>query len=793
MKWSASLSGVCLSLSLGTLLFSTLLLSTTAIATQEADASDISSLIPKNGWLDRELYDDWIIDPEIAPLCGGYYREPDYPFIPGDPENPPLVIDADSGEILSGGDVNILRGNVIAQEYDQRLTTDEAFLFRDPNTKQPIRLEAFGNIDWREPGLRMIAEQAEYTFEPAAIDLKHAYYRLYQNRIRGYAEQIFRLDDNPTELTKLRMTTCSPDSNAWAIGAKRASLNTATGLGRAYHAIFYVKDVPVMYMPYMAFPLDKRRRTGFLAPQYGVSDHSGQSVNVPVYLNLAPNYDLLFTPYWYSKRGMRFNTETRYLTESARGEIIAEVLPFDEKNKETRYGVNVRHNQQLTTHWNTKIDYNRVSDDLYLDDFSSSLDPYVAGQLNQQAIVNYQNVHWTGFVNAQAFQTLESDSNNISQQYQRLPQVGANARYPRIGNLVDFNLNTEYVHFQHTDTQRINADRFNGLAASTVDLEKSWGYIKPSATFQLTQYYLENVSGPDQPNAITRGLPFLSFDSGLLFDRDVLFFNQTYEQTLEPRLFYLYVPNKNQDDIPNFDTALRDFSFDQLFRINRFSGNDRIGDANQLTTAVTSRFYDVNDGFEKSSVSLGQIFYFKDRDVTLPGFETQSDAVSATVGEFEYAFNQHWSWRNYAEWDTLENEIDKGTSAIQLIPQQNRVINFGYRYVREDPGIRELVDQTDISSGWMLTPRWGVLGRWNYDLTAKRTVNTYGGIEYRSCCWAIRTVIEHYLRRDEVESDYETRYMLQFQLTGLMNSPGPIGSLIRDTIPGYIDGFNHFQ
>ncbi len=739
-----------------------------------------------------DIDNDWVVDPLAESFCGGFYIEPDWMWVA---RSQGTIIDANSSEIHPST-VSILRGDVVARQLDRTLRADEAHLFRDPATGEFVALEAFGNVDLHEPGIRYIGEQAWYQFEPQKITLGHGYFRFYESHARGQADETVFEEGEPVRLTRASYTSCAPGSNQWEVRASHLVLDEEDGRGHARHARLYIRDVPVLYTPYASFPIDDRRRTGFLLPSYSYSNRYGSSGSLPFYLNLAPHYDATIVPSYYQDNGARIESEVRYLSHSGRGDLGIDYMPYDEERDESRYAYHADYTHRFNKNWRSDVDFNRVSDDSYLNDFSSSVSAYSTQQLNQQAKVDYSGQHWTNRINVQAFQALQPDdgSGTVVEQYQRVPQLLSTVYYPYAWLGMDYNLRTEYVYFNSNESSRPTGQRIDALGEIVWPWERPWGYVKPTLELQHTQYYNNDVLD-NQDETIFRTLPRVSLDSGLFFEREVDWLKASYLQTLEPRMYYLYVPFVDQDEIPVYDTSFRDLSFSQMFRSDRFNGADRVGDANQVTLAMTSRFLQSVTGRERARGSLGQVFFFENQEVTLGGDGENDDRASATIAEAYYAFSEAWSLRGYAEFDPNNPQIDKGTTALQYMPEWGSVVNLGYRYVANDPGVRELVNQSDISLMWPLFKRFRVLGRWNYDFDTSRSVDMYGGLEYETCCWAVRTLARRYIRsfvesgRIDDDFEYDTSYFVQFQLKGLMSMSSSATKLLQDTMPGFYDTF----
>jgi len=337
----------------------------------------------------------------------------------------------------------------------------------------------------------------------------------------------------------------------------------------------------------------------------------------------------------------------------------------------------------------------------------------------------------------------------------------------------------EVVHFDRTDPS-VTGIRYDLKPAISFPMRTASTFLVPKATLQYTGYNLDGQPAglDDNPGRV---LPILSADAGMFFERNLEFAGQDFVQTLEPRLYYLYVPFDNQNDIPDFDTGLRTFSFAQLFRENRFSGADRVGDANQLTMALSSRLL-TSSGEEWLRASAGQIIYFRDRDVQLtPTTAKQTDTASDFVAELSAKVWDDWRVSAGVQWDIDDSRTDKKIVRMRYQPNPQRVINLEYRFVRET------VEQTDASFRWPINHNWGVVGRWNYSLPEDRTLEVFGGVEYDSCCWATRAVVRRFL--SNTDGDFDNAIFLQFELKGLAGVGESAAAFLRKSIPGYRNEF----
>ncbi|MFL1515530.1 LPS-assembly protein LptD [Pseudomonas prosekii] len=792
---------------------------------------------------------------ETGPYCSGSYIEPIRPGMNDktDKSDAPTFIGAKASRYNSDDQVGTLAGDVVMRQGSMQVEADEASLYQAES-----RGELSGNVRVRDNGALIVGDHADVQLDTGEAKVDNAEYVLHKSRIRGSALYAKRAENAIIRLKDGTYTTCEPNSNAWQLKGNNITLNPATGFGTATNVTLRVKDIPILYTPYIYFPIDDRRQSGFLPPTIGTGTDTGFMLVTPYYFNLAPNYDATLYPRYMSKRGMLVEGEFRYLTESSEGQFGAAYLNDDdtERSKQTdyektRYMYNWQHKGGLDSRVLTQVDYTKISDPYYFQDLQTDQigvkgDDYV----NQQGSVTYRGDSYTARLNAQAYQL--ATVSNITP-YARLPQVTFDGALPYHPGGLDFAYNTEIVRFdrdletgnfsdedgnitRRLDTNvaglaRANGNRLNLAPSVSLPLNASYGYIKPTLKYQYTQYDLDLdqqgkntlLAGESYSRNQNRAVPIASIDSGLYFDRNTQWFGKNYRQTLEPRLFYLYVPEKDQSDIPVFDTGENTFNYASLFRDNRFSGTDRVGDENKLSLGVTNRWIEEN-GFERQRISVGQAFYFKDRKVQLPGiaFNDRDDAksdVSPYALEYEYRWNRDWRTTADYNWDPDSRSPRSGSAMFHYQPEDNpnKVVNVGYRYrndqVRYDqntgkwtvgggdygtpgqPGyVKDYykIQQHDFSVIWPIVPQWNAISRWQYDYNRNRTLEAFGGFEYDNCCWKLRVISRYFVDYDENSQDAPENekgdhgVFLQIVLKGLGGLTGAkVESFLDKGIQGY--------
>jgi LPS-assembly protein len=581
------------------------------------------------------------------------------------------------------------------------------------------------------------------------------------NHARGESQRVDFEGPNITRLRDVSYTTCAAGQDDWFLHVRELELDAVEDIGTAWHTWVEFKGVPVFYFPYLNFPTSDRRKSGFLAPAVGNSDKSGFTLATPYYINLAPNYDDTLTPRWLAKRGLQLQNEFRYLGRHSDGRLQLETLQNDRLFGDDRNAGTWLHHSTLSPSWSATLDIRGVSDKQYLDDFGDHLNVIGQTHLPQLAALDYHGPLWTFSGRAAAYQTVDASIAPENKPYARLPQLNLRTTAAPVPNQPHFDLDSEAVRFYRSNS--VNGERLLLNPGVSYPLTTSYGNLTPRVAARHVAYRLDRDE--DTSPGVTHGL--FSLDGGLVFERDSGLFGPNSVQTLEPRLFYLYAPYRDQDGLPNFDTSSPDFSFANLFRDNRFVGGDRQGDANQLTAALSSRFFDGADGAERLRASLGRIHYFEDRRVNLPA-GTVDVRDSDWVAELAARLPGNWYWRGDRQWN--QDGTVKYGAYLQYQPQADRILNLGRRYLAND------VDQSDMSVEWPLFGRWTFRGRSLYSHRDRRNVDSWGGFEYNACCWAVRVLAS----RRYSEIDGQTNALLfEFELNGLAKLGGIPDSPLR--------------
>ena len=736
-----------------------------------------------------------LLSPDAAPAASdaGQWALCGPPLLPpplGDPgrrDDPgePTRIEAGSLRYDRVADRYVLTGRPRLSRADQQIEADRAVYDAAEG-----RVEAEGSVRYRESGMLLEGARGEFFLEQDRGWAEQVDYRVEPGHLHGSARQARVESATLSRLRGVRITTCEPGEEDWWLRASRVTIDREADEGHAFNGWLSFYGVPVFYLPYINFPLSDARKTGFLVPSFGSSDRSGTMVRVPAYWNIAPNLDATLAPTWYGRRGVLLDGELRYLLPWLSGEARQSVLPDDDLTGDTRWQVRQNHRAWLGRDFRATLDVHRVSDDDYLDDFGAGLDDSTVNNLESRSTVSYQRPNWGVDASAQVFQTVDPDVAPAAEPYDRLPRVRYRYRGPERRWWPEVDLEARYDHFRHDAPElRTTGHRLDLVPRVSLPLRRPGYFLEPAVAWQHTRYRLDRVE-PDAPERPSRSAPIASVDAGLFLERNFRMFGQRLLQTLEPRLFYLYVPE--QDELPLFDTSLSglSLSYNELFRTNRFTGPDRLGDANQLTVGLTSRLLGTTRGFEYLRVSAGQILFFRDREVqlreTLPAETTgRSDYVTELRVGLPAGLRGAADFR----WDPEEFGNRQLRTSLSWRPSSRLVVNLGYR--QEQVGGEAEQSEGDVSLGLPLGRRWHLLGGWQYSFDEDATLERFAGFAYGSCCWALRGIWRQYVSEREGDLDagtLEQQFMVELELRGLGGVGDEIMAFLNSAVPGFRPG-----
>jgi len=680
-------------------------------------------------------------------------------------ESGPMFLAADRIESTAPGIIEA-SGRVEARQAGQNFFAD---WLRYDTTLSSV--EAHGQVRMEQPTLLLSGDSLRFNLDNRSGDLTQPTYRFTEQPGRGDARHIAFADENHFTLEDATYTTCPVDNDDWFLKTGKLDIDKTRNLGTARNTSLQFLGVPILYTPWISFSLNNERKTGMLPPTIGTTQRSGLDLMVPYYFNLAPNYDATLYPRLLTKRGVQLGGEFRYLLDSSRGENRFEYLPNDNQTGRSRWSGTLNNTYRLNANTHAGMLFNRVSDDDYFRDLSNLISITSLSHLNREVWVASQHANWNAELRAQSFQTLQdSTAGLIAEPYARLPHARL-GMVQTLGSGLEFKLETEATRFAHPTL----AEGTRVLAYPTLrlPLSNSFGFLTPQLGWH-SSYYALDKNAPEQ--RITRNLPIFSLDSGVTFDRPFRFARQDYDQTLEPRAYYVYAPYRDQNAIPVFDSALLDFSYAQMFTENQFIGGDRINDANQLTLAVTSRFIEADSGLERLQLTLGQRYYFSSQQVTLPGVAPRSSSATDLLAAVSGQVTRDWRIDTAWQFDTQNGTTIRQNLGASYRPRPGHALNFGYRF------IDQTTEQIDLSGQWPLNNRWYGMFRYNYSFQDDKLVEGLAGLEYNGGCWAARAVFQRLATKEEQSTD-----ALFFQLE--LNGMGRIGAspfdVLKQSVPGY--------
>ncbi len=710
-----------------------------------------------------------------------------------------------------------LEDNVQMQKLDALLKTD--FLTYDTETTD---YTATGHVRYQDSGMLMSADKARGTTTPSVTYLDNVRYQMLDQRGNGVAKTVNQTDPDHSKMSFGTFSTCDPSERQWEMRSNDLEIDKLKNEGYGHGVTLAYEGVPFMWLPYMSFPLDEERHSGFLMPVFGYSSRRGFKFGIPYYFNLAPNYDLTLKPIEYSKRGPILDTEFRYLSDWDRLMLDVGYMPKDDLTDETSRGyVRLQNWTSFTSNWGAAVDVHRVSDDRYLRDYGDSFQSTAISLLPSSAYINGNGSWWNTSIGGDDWQvsdpSMEANCGGASPRtcpypsvykpYTRLPRVAFNVITQHVGGF-EFGMESEYINFQRGYS--LTGRRLDLYPHISYPIETLGFFFRPTVGYRVTKYDLSDLRFNNNPlitsTSPSRNLPIASIDSGLFFERDAKLFGNSFIQTLEPRLFYLYVPYRNQDKLPNFDTSLPSLDLPSLFRTNAYTGGDRQSDANQATIALTSRLIDADSGDQFVSGSIGQIRYFTTPRVSLPYFGTpQSGTAKDLFGELQVNINKRWSLTWDLQWNTSPAPIadpnnpgrfvssgkhtDLNSISLQHRFGTDGVVNVSYRYRR---GYLEQYDATALIP---LNLRWSIVGRYYYSVKDQRMLESFAGVQYDSCCVAMRVVARRWLTGVtnlgsngdffSVNVKPETTAFFEVEFKGLGASGARTENFLRHAILGY--------
>jgi LPS-assembly protein len=683
-------------------------------------------------------------------------------------------VEAKQGQVLEA------TGDAELRKSDQLIRADHLLFLQDSN-----ELFADGSVHVEQKGGVMEGPSLKMNMDDSTGEMVRPTFSLSDSNARGRAEMLHIEGKQQYSFEQASYTSCPAGQDDWLLKMSELELDRNTQIGTAYNARIEFMGVPILYTPWMNFPLNDQRRSGFLGPVLGSTNTGGREITLPFYWNIAPNYDATLSPRLIQQRGTLFDNEVRYLGSSYTGKIDYGVLQNDKQTNSDRSHSSLLHSQYFGGGLSGSLNLNEASDDAYFRDLSTIPSIAVQKNLLREGALSYAGGWWNASVRAQSYQTLQDPAAPVVLPYRRLPQVSLGAQRVIAGSIAT--LNTEYVNFNHPTL--VNGSRvvFYPSVAYPLVNDPAY-YVTPKLGVHSTQYSLGD-NNPGTESKYERTVPIFSMDSGMTLERDMTANQLEYVQTLEPRIYYVNIPYRNQDMLPVFDSAPAPFSFMQMFTENRFLGSDRIGDADQVTAALTSRLLESETGNERLRVAIGERFSRQTPRVTLPvtdpvtGLQTttattnQSDVLLSVGGRVTNAL----SLDSLAQYNPSDSRTEMFAATARYKPESGKVFNLGYRYTfNPDPAL--ILKQLDLSTQWPLGGRWHAVAQTKYSLQEARTVEALAGLEYNKDCWALRMVAQQFVT---ATSQHSTTLFLQLELYELIRvGIDPLAAL-KQSVPGY--------
>ncbi len=688
------------------------------------------------------------------------------PFLPATALGSPDTIQLEAGKFEAQiGDLPtaVMSGGVLLRRDDKLVAAESARY--DPVSKA-LHLE--GGVRYEDPGTQILSRSAEFGYVSGRIRFEGAEFSLGSSNSRGAADVIEINQDGKLTFEGVEYTTCPPGSEDWLMQGRSIELDTRKGVGTARGMKLKFKGIPILYAPYLSFPIGDARKSGVLTPEIGSSGRSGNELRVPWYWNIAPNYDATITPRLLTSRGLQIATEFRYLTERSEGLVVVDYLPDDDIIDAARHQIRFEHRTWFGNGWRNQISLRDVSDSQYYEDLGGSLSISSITHLNRSLRFDYYSDNFSVMGQLQDYQTIDDAILDFDEPYRRIPQILVNGRWTTPFGL-RFGINGEIVNFDRD--VGVTGWRINASPKLDLPVSKPGWFINPAIAFDYTRYDLKDRL-PGEPTDPTRSVPIASLDTGLILERTMN--NSNRIQTIEPRLLYVHIPQRDQDGLPVFDTIAPDINLVQLYRKNRYLGIDRIGDTDHISAGITTRILDTSTGRELLSATIGQTRYFSDRTVALPGAPMTSTETSDYIAQLRFLLFKNVDLDFGHQWGS---DTTKSEARIQYRPATNKVLNLAYRFRRNS------LEQGDLSWSWPLSTRWNFVGRYNYSIRDEEVLEQFFGLEYESCCWGLRLVSRRYISKRDGTRD--SSFGLQLVLKGMMSVGTAADRLLERGILGY--------
>lgn len=686
-----------------------------------------------------------------------------------DPDADPNVIDVITGDVevdLNGPAT--FKDRLVLRQGNRELGADSARYDQDSG-----EFAAEGNIEFRDPVTWVKGDAARYNATTGLFSIEGAVYELYTVPARGSADRIALEPTQELSLSNVTYTTCAAGKDDWVLRARSITVDRETGTGTARHARLELMGVPILYAPYLTYPVDNRRKSGLLLPDAGNSDQRGIELGIPYYFNLAPNYDATLTPYYMSRRGLQAKGEFRYLFGETSGSINGEFLPDDDATGDNRSLLSWFNQSQLPAGWRSTLNATDVSDTTYYEDLSSGLATTSQTHVLRRLDFEMYNETWFARLRLEDYDTLDEAIVPEDEPYRMVPQLTIDGSWPNAALGLEPGITTELTYFDRS--VGVTGLRSHFLPEVSLPLQLGPLLVEPSVAFDYTVYNLQDVA-PGEDDSPSRSVPLYSVDLRTVLER-AWGNGGKWLQTLEPRAQFVHIPFEDQSALPVFDTIEPDFNLVQLFRRKRYVGLDRLSDTDQLNLGLTTRLIRSKDGSQFLTATIGETQYFSSRDVVLPGEVPDEDSASDYIAELGMNINDQWNVDLGYQWDSDENVTRLAEARVLYRRDDFRILNLSYRFRRDS--LREI----DVAGAWPLSDRWSIVGRYDYSLLDNQALERFIGLEYSTCCWGVRLVGRRYLTSRDGELD--TAITLQLVLKGFGSSGTPAERLLDRGILGF--------
>ncbi|ADO49910.1 LPS assembly protein LptD [[Enterobacter] lignolyticus] len=742
------------------------------------------------------------------------------PLVQGDTNSLPVTINADHAK-GNYPDNAVFTGNVDVNQGNSRLQADEVQLHQKeaPGQATPVRtVDALGNVHYDDNQVILTGPKAWSNLNTKDTNVWKGDYQMVGRQGRGTADLMKQRGDNRyTILDNGTFTSCLPGANTWSVVGSEVIQDRQEQVAEIWNARFKIGPIPVFYSPYLQLPIGDKRRSGFLIPNAKYGSTNGVEFYLPYYWNIAPNFDATITPHYMDKRGgIMWENEFRYLTQAGTGLFEFDYLPSDkvyedehpEDDNSRRWMFYWRHFGVMDQVWRFNVDYTKVSDANYFNDFSSKYGSSTDGYATQKFSAGYFIDNFDATVSSKQFQVFDRENSNS---YAAQPQLDVNYYYNDLGPF-DAHVYGQAVKFENTNNNLPQATRLHLEPTLALPLSNGWGSLNTEVKLLATHYQQSNLdeyrtyaknqynSNPSSDNArylnaansledsVSRVLPQFKIDGKMVFERD-MDWSQGYTQTLEPRVQYLYVPYKDQSNIGVYDSTLLQSDYSGLFRDRTYSGLDRIASANQVTTGLTTRVYD-DHAVERFNVSVGQIYYFTesrtgDENVTWEKDDQRGSLVWA--GDTYWRMTDQWGLRGGIQYDTRLDNVATASGTVEYRRDQDRLVQLNYRYASPEyiqatlpsyatsAQYNQGISQVGMTASWPIVDRWSVVGAYYFDTNTRKSADQMLGVQYSSCCYAIRVGYERKLNgwdTNSNESKYDNTFGFSVELRGLSSNYG---------------------